>query len=578
MVGEVDRNGDHTYLLGCQPHRKRTREVFNENRDKPFDGARHRAMDDHGPMRCVVVAGVGQVEPLRRVVIQLNRPQLPRPTNAVGHIEIDFRAVERAIAFLQFVFAASGLERRPQRGFGAIPQGVGADTLGRARGKFESRRQTKRGVVAENEVHQELHFGRDLVLAQEHMTIVLRKLPYPCEAGQRTGQLIAVQHIKRDVPHGQFAIRMLVRCEVQIVRRTVHRFERHVVLARFVVQHQKHVLAILAPMSRLLPQRLVIQQRRLDLLERLLLPLAHERFQRVVEHRALGRPEYCTRRHGEQLEQIERSTQHAVITLLRFLQLIEVRVELVFPEEGGGIDALQHLSLHVAAPIGASRRKQLEMSEHRRVRHVRPATEVDEWTVGVGRDDFVRALEIIKALEFERIAHETLPRDGQCHFFAHKRVLLGDDLLHLRFERHQVFRGERLINFEVVVKAVVNGRTEADFCVGTETTHGRGQNVGTGVSQYTERPGVLFRDDHKSARRPQRRHQVVHLTVYRHRNRRLQQSCADGGHNVSPQRPRRYLARGTIGQREDNHFISRRGSGRTVDHEVRFPEWAGARA
>jgi hypothetical protein len=54
----------------------------------------------------------------------------------------------------------------------------------------------------------------------------------------------------------------------------------------------------------------------------------------------------------EDLEEAERLAEHAVVALLGLLEVVQVRLELVLLEEGRGVDALQHLPLHVAAPVG----------------------------------------------------------------------------------------------------------------------------------------------------------------------------------------------------------------------------------
>ena len=94
--------------------------------------------------------------------------------------------------------------------------------------------------------------------------------------------------------------------------------------AGLAVEYEEHVLLVLAPVSGLLPQRLVVQQRRLDFLERLLLTLAHERFERVVHRGALGRPEHGAGRDGEQLKEVERLPEHAMVALFGFFEIVQV--------------------------------------------------------------------------------------------------------------------------------------------------------------------------------------------------------------------------------------------------------------
>ena len=114
-----------------------------------------------------------------------------------------------------------------------------------------------------------------------------------------------MQHVVRAVAKRQLAIRVLLRLVQQVVRRTVHRLEREVVLARLVVEHEEHVLAVLAPVPRDLPQPLVEQQRRLDLVVVVALQLAQIIVDRVDDDRAALRPEHGARRELMEHEQVE---------------------------------------------------------------------------------------------------------------------------------------------------------------------------------------------------------------------------------------------------------------------------------
>ena len=65
-------------------------------------------------------------------------------------------------------------------------------------------------------------------------------------------------------------------------------------------------------------------------------------------------------------------------------------------------------------------------------------------------------------------------------------MLLGDDFPHLRLELLEIFRGERLIDLEVVVESVFDRRTKTDFCVRSQPANGGSQNVRAGVPEHGE--------------------------------------------------------------------------------------------
>ena len=106
-------------------------------------------------------------------------------------------------------------------------------------------------------------------------------------------------------------------------------------------------------------------------------------------------------------------------------------------EPGSRVDALQHLTPLVAAPIRSRSIQQLEVLEIRRVGDVRSAAEIDEGSIAVRRDDLV-VVEICDALELERIVSEaSVERFGAIDVLAHEGVALGDNFVHLGFKRDQ---------------------------------------------------------------------------------------------------------------------------------------------
>jgi hypothetical protein len=164
---------------------------------------------------------------------------------------------------------------------------------------------------------------------------------------------------------------------------------------------------------------------------------------------------------------------------------MQVRLELLLLEEGGAVDALQRLPLLIATPVRRRRRQQLEMLDVRRVGHVRPATEIDERPVRIHRDDFVGP-ELLEALELERIVGKSAPGHRLVHFLAHERQLLRHHLAHLIFEDRNIIGRERARHLEVVVKPVLDGRSEPDSGVGPQAPHGGREDVRGRVAEHIE--------------------------------------------------------------------------------------------
>ena len=248
---------------------------------------------------------------------------------------------------------------------------------------------------------------------------------------------------------------------------------------------------------------------------------------------------------------------------------VEVRVQLLLLEEGGAVNALQHLALGVAAPIRARGVRQLEVFDARRVGHVRAATEVDERPVGVRGDDLVVA-QLGEALELEGVVDEAALRLGAIHLFADERILLGRDLPHLVLEPGEILGGERLGDLEVVVEAFVDGRTEADLRVGAKASHGRGQHVRRGMPEHAQRCRVAVGEHAERAAGAQRRGEVLNLPVDFHGDGRLEQPLTDRADDVGGKRAARHVACRAVGEGECERVpILSWGWVCLIDHEFR---------
>ena len=86
-------------------------------------------MQDRRPVRGVVLSHIGEVEPLRGVVVELDRSELPLAADAVGHVEVDLRTVKRPFALLDLERPSQPLQRAAQEALGAVPELIGPDAL-----------------------------------------------------------------------------------------------------------------------------------------------------------------------------------------------------------------------------------------------------------------------------------------------------------------------------------------------------------------------------------------------------------------------------------------------------------------
>lgn len=134
--------------------------------------------------------------------------------------------------------------------------------------------------------------------------------------------------------------------------RAVHRLQAELLAFRF---NNEHVLAIELPVSRLLPEALADNDRRRDLLiAARILQLAHRALKCSPEELPLRVPEGAPRRDVMEGEEVKRHTESSVVTLLHLVATPDELVKLLLRVPCGPIDALQHWSVALAAPVRTS--------------------------------------------------------------------------------------------------------------------------------------------------------------------------------------------------------------------------------
>jgi hypothetical protein len=103
----------------------------------------------------------------------------------------------------------------------------------------------------------------------------------------------------------------------------------------------------------------------------------------------------------------------------------QIRIEVVLARPRGAVDALEHLVLRVAPPVGAGDFHQLEDLELARRRHVRTAAEVGKPPFGIERDvllgrDRRNDLGLVVLAESLEVRDRVVPR----HELAGDRLVL----------------------------------------------------------------------------------------------------------------------------------------------------------
>ena len=161
------------------------------------------------------------------------------------------------------------LQHRRHHALGVIPHRVGADALLRPRRELHHEsREAEIRVDRQDQVVDLQALGGELLLGAEDMRVVLREAAHAHQPVHRARRLVAMHHAELGEPQRQVAIALQPVLEDLHVARAVHRLQRKPALVLGLVAgrlRREHVLAVPAPVAGGLPQRLVEDLRRVDL-------------------------------------------------------------------------------------------------------------------------------------------------------------------------------------------------------------------------------------------------------------------------------------------------------------------------
>ncbi len=232
-------------------------------------------------------------------------------------------------------------------------------------------------------------------------------------------------------------------------------------------------------------------------------------------------------------EQAEFLAELAVVAFAGLLHLVEIGFERLLVGEGGAVDALELLLGRVAMPVRARDLHDLEGADAAGAGDVRTAAEVLE-VAGAGLAGDVEAQRVavgalgVVDLVGVALSAELLHGCGARHVAAPERAVLLRDLLHLGFDRQEVVRRQAVVEFDVVVEAVLNRRPVGEFRAWPEGANGLGHDVRTAMACDLKALGVVERQGGQLHLRPgQARAEVDDLAVDLGRHRLASEAGGD---------------------------------------------------
>ena len=451
-----------------------------------------------GLVEFAVFALVVEVEARGQVPVELNGGELPHAAEHVDQLDVDFGTVEGG-------FAGNGLERDSlavedldERSFGEVPLSLVPDELlvfgipgGELDFEFQKPKRMQDGF---GEIDAGFDFGFDLRRHAEDVGVVLGEAANAQQAVHGAGALIAIDVAEFGVALGQVAIafgRVLVD---EDMAGAVHRLEA--VLGVVELHGRVHVFAVVCLVAGDLPELPAHDMRgKHHIVTTTDTFFAHPVFHGLADQAALGMPE-DEAGSGDLLDgkEVELLAEHAMVASLDLFEPGKVRLEVLFVEEGGAVDALELLVFLVAEPVGAGDGGDFKCLDAAGGRHVRAAAEVGEAAVAVEGDFVARLGEALDEVHLHELGVRFVLRKA---FFARFRDALElfvacNDLGHAGFDGSEVSLGEGDLAVNVVEEALVGGGAMAELGLGEELEDGGSHDVGGGVAHDLERGFVLL--------------------------------------------------------------------------------------
>src|SRR5881628_1864854 len=127
VIHELLRERQNAGLDRGEPYRERAGEMLDDDADEPLQRPKNCTVDHHRPVLGVVGTDIGEAEPIRLSIVELNGAELPWPSDGIGDIEIELRSVERSVPGIDMIFDAFFLQCLFEGALGGVPHRVSAD-------------------------------------------------------------------------------------------------------------------------------------------------------------------------------------------------------------------------------------------------------------------------------------------------------------------------------------------------------------------------------------------------------------------------------------------------------------------
>ena len=381
------------------------------------------------------------------------------------------------------------------------------------------------------------------------MRIILREVADAEEPVQSTRKLVTMDESQLCQTQRQVTVAVQLGTIDEHAAGAVHRLD---CIVLFVDLRGIHILAIVKPMPRGLPELTAENHRRADLLITVaamyLAPIVE---QCVAQCHSVRMEEREARPLLMQAEEIQFSAEFSVVALCRLLQHVQVGIEFFLLLKRRAVDPLQHLVLLAAAPVCTCDTLQFECLDLSGRDDMGTCTEVGELALRIEGDHLVLR-QILNQLHLIVLTLLTEECNRLCtgNLAADKRQILLDDLLHFLFDITKIGIRQLVLHVEIVVEAVLDRRSDRELHVALriQALHRLRHDVRRRMAQSMAAALIVKGQHAQRSILRDRRRQIDNLAVEARRKCFFRQGVAHALDDVQYARPCLCFANGAIRQ------------------------------
>ena len=280
--------------------------------------------------------------------------------------------------------------------------------------------------------------------------------------------------------------------------------------------------------------------------------------QPAVNGPAVVVPEYHSRSLFLDVEEIKLLAELSVVALCGLGEHVDVLVKLLLVRPCGSVDALQHLVLGIAAPVRAGGLGKLEMLAEPHVGHMRAAAHVDVLEVVIESRMIIPADVLLEDLHLVGFIAGLEDIVGLLpgNLFLYDVVFLGSELVHALLKVLQLLVGERVINVDIIIEAVLDHRADCHLGIGIKLLEGMPEQMGTGVADNLHAFLVLRGDDGEGCVALNRIAGIAQLSVHLSCNAGLCKPGADVPGNIHNSYDMIVITLTSVRKSNNRHFKS----------------------